>query len=194
MDQRHLDLRDKTASCRSYKGERSQVCEFSAGRGSCVGTVRVRVGLRFGFVIGTLVVQLRQGLEVQLERFWGNPCGSGPIFVDGIEFRHIDNVECEERVDISTNADSSIYWDQQPSSDFQEIMKRWQYDVLTMNKQELDMLLSTGVLIDNGEKLFSLSKMNRKKYHMLPAKAVINKYLNAEYSKCQPSATSRFVV
>nr|GEV28458.1 protein kinase-like domain-containing protein [Tanacetum cinerariifolium] len=29
--------------------------------------------------------------KVQLERFWGNPCGSGPIFVDGIEFRHIVN-------------------------------------------------------------------------------------------------------
>ncbi|GJR74109.1 phloem protein 2-like protein [Tanacetum coccineum] len=90
--------------------------------------------------------------KVQLERFWGHPCGSGPIFVDGIEFRPIDNVECEESVDISINADSSINWDQQSSSDFQEIMKRSQYDVLTMTKQELDMLLSTGVLIDNGEK------------------------------------------
>ena len=30
--------------------------------------------------------------KVQLERFWGHPCGSGPIFVDGIEFRPIDNV------------------------------------------------------------------------------------------------------
>ncbi|GJV40818.1 phloem protein 2-like protein [Tanacetum coccineum] len=128
-------------------------------------------------------------LEVQLESLWGHPCGSGPIFVDGIEFRPIDNVEHEKSVDRSINADSSINWDQQLSSDFQEIMKRSQYDVLTMTKQEL---VSTGVLIDNGEKLFSLSKRNSKKCHMLPAKAVINKSLNAEYSKCQPSATSRF--
>ncbi|GKA32606.1 phloem protein 2-like protein, partial [Tanacetum coccineum] len=141
--------------------------------------------------------------EVQLESFCGHPCGSGPIFLDGIEFRPIDNVEHEKSVDRSINADSSINWDQQLSSDFQEIMKRSQYDVLTMTKLELDNLLLTGVLIDNGEKvltdqllynkqLFSLSKMNSKKCHMIPAKAVINKSLNAEYSKCQPSATSRF--
>ena len=30
--------------------------------------------------------------KVQLESLWGHPCGSGPIFVDGIEFRPIDNV------------------------------------------------------------------------------------------------------
>ncbi|GKB84304.1 zinc finger, CCHC-type containing protein [Tanacetum coccineum] len=130
--------------------------------------------------------------KVQLESFCGHPCGSGPIFVDGIEFRPIDNVEHEKSVDRSINADSSINWDQQSSSDFQEIVKRSQYDVLTITKQELYKLLSTEVLIDNGEKLFSLSKMNCKKCHMLPAKAVINKSLNAEYSKCQPSATSRF--
>ncbi|PWA81487.1 protein kinase-like domain-containing protein [Artemisia annua] len=29
--------------------------------------------------------------EVQLESLWGHPCGGGPIFVDGIEFRPIDN-------------------------------------------------------------------------------------------------------
>ncbi|GJU03186.1 phloem protein 2-like protein [Tanacetum coccineum] len=81
------------------------------------------------------------------------------------------HVEGEESVVRSINADSSINWEQQPSSDFQEIMTRSQY---------------------NGEKLFSLSKMNCKKCHMLPAKAVINKSLKAEYSKCQPSATSRF--
>ncbi|GJU68056.1 phloem protein 2-like protein [Tanacetum coccineum] len=152
---------------------------------------------------------------------WGRPCGSGPIFLDGIEFQPIDNVEHEKSVDRSINADSSINWDQQSSSDFREIMKRSQYDVLTMTKQELDKLLSTGVLFDNGEKvflfqistsihifpvvnqvltdlllynkqLFSLSKMNCKKCHMLPAKAVINNSLNAEYSKCQPSTSSRF--
>ncbi|PWA76283.1 Phloem protein 2-like protein [Artemisia annua] len=130
--------------------------------------------------------------KVQLESFCGHPCGNGPIFIDGIEFRPIDNAAHEESVDRSINADSSINWDQQLLSDFQEIIKGSQYNVLTMTKQELDKLLSTGVLIDNGEKLFSLSKMNSKKCHMLPAKAVINKSLNAKYSKCQPSATTRF--
>ncbi|GJT24330.1 phloem protein 2-like protein, partial [Tanacetum coccineum] len=84
-------------------------------------------------------------LKVQLERFWGHPSGSGPIFVDGIEFRPIDN--------------------------------------------ELHKLLSTGVLIDNGEKLFSLCKVNCKKCHMLPAKAVTP---DAKFTKCPSSTMSRF--
>ncbi|GKE06903.1 phloem protein 2-like protein, partial [Tanacetum coccineum] len=125
--------------------------------------------------------------KVQLKRFWGHPCGSGPIFLDGIEFRPFDNVEHKKSVDRSINADASINWDQQSSSDFQEIMKRSQYDVLTMTKQELDKLLSTGVLIDNGEKLFSLYKVNCKKCHMLPAKAVIP---DAKFTKCPSSAMS----
>ncbi|GJS68328.1 phloem protein 2-like protein [Tanacetum coccineum] len=130
--------------------------------------------------------------KVQLESLWGHPCGSGPIFIDGIEFRPIDNAAHEEIVDRSINADSNINWDQQSSSDFQEIMKRSQYDVITMTKEELHKLLSTGVLIDNGEKLFSLSKVNCKKCHMLPAKAVINKSPDAKFTKCSSSAMSRF--
>ncbi|GJX80789.1 phloem protein 2-like protein, partial [Tanacetum coccineum] len=98
----------------------------------------------------------------------------------------------EECVDRSINADSSINWDEQSSSDFQEIMKRSQYDVLTMTKQELGKLLSTGVLIDNGEKLFSLCKVNCKKCHMLPAKAVINKSSDSKFIRFPSSAMSRF--
>nr|GEV03301.1 phloem protein 2-like protein [Tanacetum cinerariifolium] len=71
-------------------------------------------------------------------------------------------------------------------------MTRSQYDVPTMTKQELDKLLSTGVLIDNGEKLFSLSKVNFKKCHMLPAKAVLNKSPDTKFTKCPPSTISRF--
>ncbi|GKC03175.1 phloem protein 2-like protein [Tanacetum coccineum] len=182
--------------------------------------------------------------NVQLERFRGHPCGNGPIFVDGIEFRPIDNliianqsslqercikifyvklwlkeaqVEHEESVDRSINnepnrsltnwrvwrdfrkimkcvgrlmnAKSSVNRDQQSPSELQEIMKRSQYDVINMTKQELDKLLSTGVLIDNGEKLFSLCKVNCKKCHMLPAKAVIP---DAKFTKCPSSTMSRF--
>ncbi|PWA76279.1 Phloem protein 2-like protein [Artemisia annua] len=130
--------------------------------------------------------------KVQLERFWGHHCGIGPIFVDGIEFRPIDNVEHEESVDRSINADSSINWDQQSLSDFQEILKRSENDVPTTTKEELHELLSTGVLIDNGEKFFSLSKADCKKCHMLPAKAVINKSPDAKFTKCPSSTMSRF--
>ena len=62
----------------------------------------------------------------------------------------------EESVDRLINADLSVNWDQQLSSDFEEIMTRSEYDVPTMSEQELDNLLSTGVLIDNGEKVFFL--------------------------------------
>ncbi|PWA78169.1 protein kinase-like domain-containing protein [Artemisia annua] len=98
----------------------------------------------------------------------------------------------EESVGGLMNAESSVNQDQQSPSDFQEIMKRSQYDVPTMTKQELDKLLSTGVLIDNGEKFFSLSKANCKKCHMLPAKAVINKSPDAKFTESPSSAMSRF--
>ncbi|GJU78769.1 phloem protein 2-like protein [Tanacetum coccineum] len=110
--------------------------------------------------------------EVQLQSFCGHPCGSGPIFVDGIEFRPIDNVHHEESVDRLINVDSSVNWDQQSLSDFQEIMTRSQYDVPSMTKQELDKLLSTGVLIDREKVSFPRFI---KKSLSLPAKAVNNK-------------------
>ncbi|GJW14511.1 hypothetical protein Tco_0018644 [Tanacetum coccineum] len=90
--------------------------------------------------------------EVLLKSFSGRSCGSGPIYVDGIEFRPIDSDDRTESVHRLINADSSINWDQQSTSDFKEIMKNSRYDVLTMTKQELYTLLITGVLIDNGEK------------------------------------------
>ncbi|GJW40775.1 phloem protein 2-like protein [Tanacetum coccineum] len=130
--------------------------------------------------------------EVLLKSFSGRSCGSGPIYVDGIEFRPIDNDDREESVHRLINVDSSVNRDKQSASDFQEIMKRSDYDVLTMTEKELYELLITGVLIDNGEKLFLLSKVNYKKCHMLPPKAVINKSSDAKYFKCQSSATSRF--
>ncbi|PWA36042.1 Phloem protein 2-like protein [Artemisia annua] len=143
--------------------------------------------------------------EVQLKRFCGHPCGNGPIFIDGIEFRPINNayslstlayghpslqVDHEESVDRSINADSRVNWEKQSPSDYQEIMKR--SDVLTMTKEDLDKLLSTGVLIDNGKKLFSLNKVNCKKCHMLPAKAVINNSPDAKFTKCPSSTMPRF--
>ncbi|GJX34030.1 phloem protein 2-like protein, partial [Tanacetum coccineum] len=90
-------------------------------------------------------------------------------------------VDLEESVGRSINADSSINRDQQSSIDFQEITKRSQYDVLTITKQELDNFLSTGVLIDNG-----------KKGGSTPVSHPTSSAPDAEYSKCQPSATSRF--
>ncbi|GKD59003.1 phloem protein 2-like protein, partial [Tanacetum coccineum] len=128
--------------------------------------------------------------EVLLKSFSGRSCGSGPIYVDGIEFRPIDNDDREESVHRLINADSSVNGDKKLTSVFYEIMERSHYDVLAMTKQELYELLITGVLIDNGKKLFLLSKANHKKCHMLPATAVINKSSGAKYFKCQSSETS----
>ncbi|GJX08759.1 phloem protein 2-like protein [Tanacetum coccineum] len=130
--------------------------------------------------------------EVQLKSFCGHPCGNGPIFLDGIEFRPIDNMDHGESVDKLMIAESSVNQDQQLPNNFHEIMTRSEYDVPSMTKQELDKLLLNGVLIDNGEKLFSLSKLNCKKCHMLPAKAVINKSPDAKFTKCPSSTMSRF--
>ena len=63
----------------------------------------------------------------------------------------------EESVDKLMTAESSVNQDQQSPNDFHEIMKRFLYEVLTMTKEELDKLLSTGVLVDNGEKVFIFS-------------------------------------
>ncbi|GKC65867.1 phloem protein 2-like protein, partial [Tanacetum coccineum] len=110
--------------------------------------------------------------NVQLERFRGHPCGNGPIFVDGIEFRPIDNLIIANQSSLQERCIKIFY------------VKLWLKEA-----QELDKLLSTGVLIDNGEKLFSLCKVNCKKCHMLPAKAVIP---DAKFTKCPSSTMSRF--
>lgn len=39
--------------------------------------------------------------EVQLKSFCGHPCGNGPIFIDGIEFRPINNVSPNNIVHIN---------------------------------------------------------------------------------------------
>ncbi|KAI7746094.1 hypothetical protein M8C21_024659 [Ambrosia artemisiifolia] len=87
------------------------------------------------------------GFEVLLESMSRYYCGSGGIYVEGIHFRAINDETLEgvQRV-LESNSDSL----QQASVDYDEITQ-----------------------IEDGEKLFSLSKPNDKKCHMLPAKMVL---------------------
>ncbi|KAF5783848.1 putative phloem protein [Helianthus annuus] len=97
--------------------------------------------------------------EVLLERLSRYYCGSGAIYLEGIHFRVISDAilkvkpEGYEKLkgverDLKSNSNSNSV--QQMSVD---------YDVITQ--------------LEDGEKLFSLSKANGKKWHMLSAKMVL---------------------
>ncbi|KAI3506193.1 hypothetical protein L1887_28549 [Cichorium endivia] len=73
-------------------------------------------------------------------------------------------------------------WGEQMLYHYENIIKRsakpaWEIDY----KLELDFLLSDGICIDNGEKFFSLSKVNLKKCQMLSAKAIIYDSSNVRF-------------
>nr|GEW58114.1 ribonuclease H-like domain, reverse transcriptase, RNA-dependent DNA polymerase [Tanacetum cinerariifolium] len=87
----------------------------------------------------------------------------------------------EESVDKLMTAESSVNRDQQLPNDFQEIMTSGTPCGWGLMK-----------LVLYNEQLFSLSKLNCKKCHMLSAKAVINKSPDAKFTKCPSSTMSRF--
>lgn len=119
-------------------------------------------------------------------------CGSGGIFIEGIEFQAIRSVDLEEnkelkdgkRVERLLNSEG-----EQKVIDYNEIIKRSGKDVQNASKEELYFHLSKGILIDKGEKLFSLSKVNKETCHMLPAKAVLHNPSNVMF--CEPPIQSR---
>ncbi|CAH1451794.1 unnamed protein product [Lactuca virosa] len=74
----------------------------------------------------------------------------------------------------------------------QEIINRSENNIRSSSKEELHNLLFKGILIDKGEKIFSLSKENRKKCHMLPAKAVIYDHSDVKSYKIKLEAQFRF--
>ncbi|XP_071696996.1 uncharacterized protein [Rutidosis leptorrhynchoides] len=136
-------------------------------------------------------------LMIELFRFWNNKesidfdvslksfsryyCGSGGIFVEGLEFNPIANRDCKE--DKGLNYDNSerelLKFDadndtvDQMAIECREIIKRSKISNRNASKEELYFLLFNGVHVDNGEKFFSLSEVNGKKCLMLSAKAVI---------------------
>ncbi|KAI3821864.1 hypothetical protein L1987_09439 [Smallanthus sonchifolius] len=76
--------------------------------------------------------------------------------------------------------------------DCHEIIKRSEKNIQKAPKEELCLLLFNGILIDKGEKMFSLSKANGKKCHMLPAKAIICDTSHVKFYNIKPQAQSRY--
>ncbi|KAI3792905.1 hypothetical protein L2E82_06798 [Cichorium intybus] len=130
-------------------------------------------------------------LTIELFRFWNNKetieidillesfsryyCGSGGIFIEGIEFQAIHN---------------SV---EQMAIDCREIISRSENNIRNASKEELYFLLFKGILIDKGEKIFSLGRRNGKKCHMLPAKAVIYDHSDVKSYRRKPLSQSRYI-
>lgn len=136
--------------------------------------------------------------DVLLESFSSYYCGNLGIFIEGIEFQAIPSVDCIEHKELNDENNSRLKpkmdmdWAEQVAIDCQEIINRSENNIKNASKEELYFLLFEGILIDNGKKLFSLSKVNGKKCHMLPAKAVIYNPSNVKFYNIKPQAQSRF--
>ncbi|KAD4384997.1 hypothetical protein E3N88_25165 [Mikania micrantha] len=148
-------------------------------------------------------------LMVELFRFWNNNetiycdillesfshyyCGNWGIFVEGLEFNAIHSLEeCKDnnRLNVGKNVPRILKPDLY--IECLEIIKRSENNIQNAPKEELSVLLYNGILIDKGEKIFSLSKVNGKKCHMLRAKAVICNSSNVKCYNIKPQAQSRF--
>ncbi|KAD4384977.1 hypothetical protein E3N88_25145 [Mikania micrantha] len=148
-------------------------------------------------------------LMVELFRFWNNNetincdillesfshyyCGNWGIFVEGLEFNAIHSLEeCKDnnRLNVGKNVPRILKPDLY--IECLEIIKRSENNIQNAPKEELSVLLYNGILIDKGEKIFSLSKVNGKKCHMLRAKAVICDSSNVTCYNIKPQAQSRF--
>ncbi|KAJ9556483.1 hypothetical protein OSB04_011097 [Centaurea solstitialis] len=134
--------------------------------------------------------------DVLLESFSRYYCGNCGMFVEGIEFQAISRMDCIENKELndekSFKPDLNMDRVEQMAIDCQDIIKRSESNTQTASKEDLYFLLFKGILIDKGEKLFSLSKVNGKKCHMLPAKKVIYNPSNVTLYNIKPQAQSRF--
>ncbi|GJT03442.1 phloem protein 2-like protein [Tanacetum coccineum] len=136
--------------------------------------------------------------EVLLESFSRYYCGSWAIFVEGIEFQPVTvdavvNKEIKDEKDVQgvykTDLDTRL--GEKSAIDYHEIINRSQSNHVNTSKEEFDALLSEGILIDQGEKLFSVSKVSMKKCCMLSAKSVIYSSPNVKCSIRVPRSQSR---
>ncbi|KAI7741266.1 hypothetical protein M8C21_008701 [Ambrosia artemisiifolia] len=128
--------------------------------------------------------------DILLESFCHYYCGNWGIFVEGLEFNAMASVEeykennkpsDEKNVERLLKPESYMDLAEQMVIDHEEIFKRSENSIQNVSKEEIWHMLLNGILIDNGEKIFSLSKVNWKKCHMLRAKAVICDALNEKF-------------
>ncbi|CAH1435132.1 unnamed protein product [Lactuca virosa] len=135
--------------------------------------------------------------EVLLKSFSKYYCGTWGIFIEGIEFKAIPSVDLEKnkKSKDGTNMGGVLKTKlemnsaEQMIANNEGIIKRSGNDVQIASSVELCLLLFKGILIDNGEKLFSLNEVNGKRCHMLPAKAII--YNSSNIRLCNPPTESR---
>ncbi|KAI3792906.1 hypothetical protein L2E82_06799 [Cichorium intybus] len=152
-------------------------------------------------------------LTIELFRFWNNNetmefdfllesfsryyCGSLGIFVEGIEFQAINNVDCKDNEVINDERNIGPLKPMKPveqmAVDCPEIINMSENNIRNASKEELYFLLFKGILIDKGEKIFSLSRRNGKKCHMLPAKAVIYDHSDVKSYRRKPQPQSRYI-
>ncbi|GKB26365.1 F-box protein-like protein, partial [Tanacetum coccineum] len=137
--------------------------------------------------------------EVLLESLSRYYCGSDAIYVEGIEFRAMDKeslkilFENDKPKEVqSVQESNSMNIVQKLPTDYDEIIKRSSQFVQDSSKEELYHLLINWILIDDDEKLFSVSKGNGKKCHMLPAKAALYDSSNVKLFALRDSVHSRF--
>ncbi|KAJ9559454.1 hypothetical protein OSB04_014068 [Centaurea solstitialis] len=99
------------------------------------------------------------------------------IFIHGIEFHAVEMVEGHigieklEGVSISNDVNSE---NKIPRDDCDGIINRTDTHLEYTNQKQLYLLLCDGILIDNGQKWFSLCKSTGGKCHMLPATKILS--------------------
>ncbi|XP_076889549.1 uncharacterized protein LOC143540346 [Bidens hawaiensis] len=138
--------------------------------------------------------------DILLESFARYYCGDWGIFVEGVEFNAMasvldfkesnkagDDVNVERLLKPELSMDSM----RQIAIDYRDIIKRSVKYIQNAPKEDLYHLLFNGFLIDKGEKIFSLSKVNKKKCRMLRAKAVICDSSYVKFYDIKPRAQSR---
>ncbi|XP_076944086.1 F-box protein VBF-like isoform X2 [Bidens hawaiensis] len=137
--------------------------------------------------------------DILLESFSCYYCGNWGIFVEGVEFNAIasvkeykENNKADDEDNIEGLLKPELCMDSMGkfSIDNRDIIKRSVKYILNAPKEDLYHLLFNGFLIDKGEKIFSLSKVNKKKCHMLRAKAVIYDPSYAKFYNIKPQAQS----
>ncbi|KAI3506190.1 hypothetical protein L1887_28546 [Cichorium endivia] len=138
----------------------------------------------------------RTDFEVLLDSFSKYYCGTGDMFIEGIEFRAIRSEDLEQKKKLKDGTNVGVLKTKldmdsmkQMITENREIIKRSGNNVQNASEEELYLLLSKGILIDKGEKFFSLSEVNKKRCHMLPAKAII--YNSSNIKLCKPPTESR---
>ncbi|KAL7618477.1 hypothetical protein Lser_V15G01736 [Lactuca serriola] len=116
--------------------------------------------------------------EFLLESFSRSYCESRDIYIQGIEFRAMDNVEHEESKNLK---------------EVQQVQKsNLNMDQVEQSPTNFGDLFWRFINYGKSEELVSQNKVNKKKSYMLPAKEVLYQSFDVKLFNSTPSAQSRF--